>query len=70
MEPFDKPELRLGQVKGFYISEKSIMMHLASHTHGYVIPWNILNFILGYQIITIYHTIIICTKKYRAKVIF
>ena len=37
----------LGQVEGFYISEISIKMRLASHTHGFFIPWNILNFILN-----------------------
>ena len=45
MEHCDKPELRLGQVKGFYISGISDKMHLASHTNGSVIPWNTLNFI-------------------------
>ena len=45
MEHCDQPELMLGQVEGFYISEISTKMHLASQTHGSVIPWNTLNFI-------------------------
>ena len=55
MEHFDQPELRLGQVEGFYISEISTKMRLASHTHGSVIPWNTHNFI-------IIMTIIICQR--------
>ena len=35
----------MSQVEGFYISEISTKMRLASHTHGSVIPWNTLNFI-------------------------
>ena len=45
MEHCELPELRLSQVEGFYISEISTKMHLASHIHGSVIPWNTLNFI-------------------------
>ena len=42
----DQPGLRMGPVEGFYISEISTKMRLASHTHGSVIPWNTLNFMI------------------------
>ena len=47
-EHCDQPELRLGQVEGFYILEISTKMRLATHTHGSDIPWNTLNLIFCY----------------------
>ena len=43
--------VEIGSVEGFYISEISTKMRLASHTHGSVIPWNTLNFILSLELV-------------------
>ena len=38
--------VEVGSGRGLYISEISTKMRLASYTHGSVIPWNTLNFML------------------------